>query len=88
MDTVGANQLRALLNAVLLPLAVAAPLPDPEAPWTVYRSPGFELRTNGILGFSSEKELEPYRSSSQSPAYFASGPEGGFIFPGRLAKQK
>lgn len=40
-----------------------------------------------ILAFSSEKEFEPYRSSSQSPAYFAGGPEGGLIVLGRLAKE-
>lgn len=40
-----------------------------------------------ILAFSSEKEFEPYRSSSQSPAYFASGPEGDLIVLGRLAEE-
>lgn len=41
-----------------------------------------------ILAFSSEKEFEPYRSSSQSPAFFASGPEGDLIVLGRLAEDQ
>lgn len=87
MFPTGANQLRAPRTADLLPLAVAAPLHASEARWSVDRPSCLAFATDGLPVFSSEKEFEPDRSSSQSPAYFASGPEGDLIFPGRLAKE-
>lgn len=72
----------ALAEAALAHLeAVRVQLADAE-PWLA----GPAARTR-ILAFSSEKEFELYRSSSQSPAYFASGPEGDLIVLGRLAKE-
>ncbi|MCL4794523.1 MAG: hypothetical protein KJZ84_08170 [Bryobacteraceae bacterium] len=73
-DATEANAALAHLEAVRLQIACAEP-------WL--GAPPGRVR---ILAFSSEKEFEPYRSSSQSPAFFASGPEGDLIVLGRLAE--